>query len=28
MDAMNRNMAAMSYSMGSTMGRVGNWMPW
>ena len=28
MDLMNRNMASMSHSMGSTMGRVGNWMPW
>jgi hypothetical protein len=28
MDLMNRNMATMSYSMGSTMGRMGNWMPW
>ena len=28
MDLMNRNMAAMSYSMGSTMGRMGSIMPW
>jgi hypothetical protein len=28
MNLMNRNMAAMSYSMGSTMGRMGNIMPW
>jgi len=28
MDLMNHNMASMSYSMGSTMGRVGKWMPW
>jgi hypothetical protein len=28
MDLMNRNMATMSYSMGSTMGRMGKWMPW
>ncbi len=28
MDLMNRNMASMSHSMGSTMGRMGNWMPW
>jgi len=28
MDLMNRNMASMTYSMGSTMGRMGNWMPW
>jgi len=28
MDLMNRNMASMSYSMGSTMGRMGKWMPW
>lgn len=28
MNLMNRNMASMSYSMGSTMGRVGSWMPW
>jgi hypothetical protein len=27
MDLMNRNMATMSYSMGSTMGRMGKWMP-
>ena len=28
MDLMNRNISSMSYSMGSTMGRMGNWMPW
>jgi len=28
MDLMNRNMASMSYSMGSTMGRMGKWVPW
>jgi hypothetical protein len=28
MDLMNRNMSSMSYSMGSTMGRMGSWMPW
>jgi hypothetical protein len=28
MDLMNRNMASMTYSMGSTMGRMGSWMPW
>jgi hypothetical protein len=28
MDLMNRNMASMTYSMGSTMGRMGKWMPW
>lgn len=28
MDLMNRNMASMTHSMGSTMGRMGNWMPW
>jgi hypothetical protein len=28
MDLMNGNMAAMSYSMGSTMGRMGKWVPW
>lgn len=28
MDLMNRNMASMTYSMGSTMGRMGNWVPW
>lgn len=28
MDLMNRNMSSMTYSVGSTMGRVGNWMPW
>ena len=27
MDFMNRNMASMSHSMGSTMGRIGSWMP-
>lgn len=27
MDLMNRNMASMSHSMGSTMGRMGSWMP-
>jgi hypothetical protein len=27
MDLMNRNMASMTYSMGSTMGRMGSWMP-
>ncbi|CAK0763784.1 conserved hypothetical protein [Gammaproteobacteria bacterium] len=27
MDAMNRQMSVMSYSVGSTMGRMGNWMP-
>jgi hypothetical protein len=27
MDFMNRNMASMSHSMGSTMGRMGSWMP-
>jgi hypothetical protein len=28
MELMNRNMASMTYSMGSTMGRMGKWMPW
>ena len=28
MDMMNRNMASMSHSMGTTMGRVGSWVPW
>lgn len=28
MDVMNRHMATMSYSMGSTMGRMGDFMPW
>jgi hypothetical protein len=28
MDLMNRNMSSMSYSMGSTMGRMGKWVPW
>jgi hypothetical protein len=28
MDVMNRNMASMSHSMGSTMGRMGSWAPW
>jgi hypothetical protein len=28
MDLMNRNIASMTYSMGSTMGRMGSWMPW
>lgn len=28
MDLMNRNMASMTYSMGSTMGRMGKWVPW
>lgn len=28
MDLMNRNMASMTHSMGSTMGRMGSWMPW
>lgn len=28
MDLMNHNMASMSYSMGSSMGRMGKWMPW
>jgi hypothetical protein len=28
MDVMNRNMASMSHSMGSTMGRMGSWVPW
>ena len=28
MDLMNRNIASMTYSMGSTMGRMGKWMPW
>jgi len=28
MDLMNRNMASMSHSMGSTLGRAGSWMPW
>lgn len=28
MDIMNRHMATMSYSMGSTMGRMGDFMPW
>ena len=28
MDVMNRNMASMSHSMGSTMGRAGSWIPW
>ncbi len=28
MDVMNRHMGSMSHSMGSTMGRMGNWMPW
>lgn len=27
MDLMNRNMASMTHSMGSTMGRMGSWMP-
>ncbi len=27
MDLMNRNISAMTYSMGSTMGRMGSWMP-
>jgi len=27
MDLMNRNMSTMSYSMGSTMGRMGSWLP-
>jgi hypothetical protein len=27
MDLMNRNMATMSYSIGSTMGRMGSWIP-
>lgn len=27
MDLMNRNMASMSHSMGSTMGRMGSWLP-
>lgn len=27
-DLMNRNMSSMNYSMGSTMGRMGSWMPW
>ncbi len=27
MDFMNRNMASMTHSMGSTMGRMGNWLP-
>jgi hypothetical protein len=28
MDVMNRNMASMSHSMGTTMGRMGSWAPW
>jgi hypothetical protein len=28
MDLMNRNMSSINYSMGSTMGRMGSWMPW
>jgi hypothetical protein len=28
MDLMNRNISSMTYSMGSTMGRMGKWMPW
>jgi len=28
MDLMNRNIASMTHSMGSTMGRMGKWMPW
>ncbi len=28
MDLMNRNMASMSHSMGSTLGRAGSWVPW
>jgi hypothetical protein len=28
MELMNLNMASMTYSMGSTMGRMGKWMPW
>ena len=28
MDLMNRNIASMTTSMGSTMGRMGKWMPW
>lgn len=28
MDLMNRNMASMSHSMGTTMGRMGKWVPW
>jgi hypothetical protein len=28
MDVMNRNMASMTHSMGSTMGRMGSWAPW
>ena len=28
MDVMNRNMSVMSHGVGSTMGRMGNWMPW
>jgi hypothetical protein len=28
MDLINRNMSSMTYSMGSTMGRMGSWMPW
>jgi hypothetical protein len=28
MDAMTRQMGVMSYSVGSTMGRAGSWMPW
>ncbi len=28
MDLMNRNMASMTTSIGSTMGRMGKWMPW
>ncbi len=28
MDVMNRQMVGMNYSVGSTMGRVGSWLPW
>lgn len=28
MDAINRNMSVMSHGVGSTMGRMGSWMPW
>jgi type IV secretory pathway VirB2 component (pilin) len=28
MDRMNRNMSVMSHGVGSTMGRMGSWMPW
>jgi hypothetical protein len=28
MDVMNRNMSVMSHGVGSTMGRMGSWMPW